>query len=60
MCCKFLTASLFFSNVSLCPCPLQVLSTASDPLLGGRDFDNILRDYFGAEFLVSRSIYRRN
>eukprot|EP00112_Aurelia_sp_Birch-Aquarium-sp1_P015806 Seg353.11 transcript_id=Seg353.11/GoldUCD/mRNA.D3Y31 product="Heat shock protein 105 kDa" protein_id=Seg353.11/GoldUCD/D3Y31 len=30
---------------------IKVMSTTSDPLLGGRDFDNILRDYFGGEFL---------
>ena len=35
----------------------QVLSTASDPLLGGRDFDYVLRDHFNSEFHVSISTW---
>jgi len=30
---------------------IKVLCTASDPLLGGRDFDYLLRDHFNSEFL---------
>lgn len=45
------------SSCQVCVCAfnkgkLKVLSTASDPMLGGRDFDNIVRDYFGAEILT--------
>ena len=32
---------------------IKILSTAWDDSLGGREFDNRLRDYFCQEFLVS-------
>lgn len=32
---------------------IRILATASDPNLGGRDFDEKLQNYFADEFLVS-------
>lgn len=43
-------SSLQTSVVSFNKGKLKVLSLASDPSLGGRDFDKVIRDYFVEEF----------
>ena len=45
-------ASLQVSIVAMNKGKMRVLSTASDSCLGGRDFDQILGDFFNEEFKV--------
>lgn len=46
-------ASLQVSIVALNKGKMRVLSTASDSCLGGRDFDQILGNFFNEEFKVN-------